>query len=184
VDPARQAKKPRQGEEAISAKVFVGNMSFKTTKEELTELLSQVGTIVDVHIPTDRESGRPRGFAFVRFSTDDEAAEAIKRFNGFEFAGRRLNINQAEDRPRRTDGAGPPPRREGGPPRDAGGGRDRPMDDARPPRSFAAPPPPEPPDPVRDDFEYRRSPDEEDDSGGRPRPKGSRRGLRARKRSL
>jgi cold-inducible RNA-binding protein len=157
-------------------------MSFKTTKEELTELLSQVGTIVDVHIPTDRESGRPRGFAFVRFSTDDEAAEAIKRFNGFEFAGRRLNINQAEDRPRRPDGA-PPPRREGGPPREMG--RDRPMDDGRP-RSFApAPPPPEAPDPVRDDFEFqRRSADDEDEGGRSPRGKGSRRGLRARKRSL
>ncbi len=159
-------------------------MSFKTTKEELTELLSQVGTIVDVHIPTDRESGRPRGFAFVRFSTDDEAAEAIRRFNGFEFAGRRLNVNQAEDRPRRTDGV-PPPRREG-PPREAPG-RDRGFDEGRSRAFVEAAPPPDPPDPARDDFDFRRraADGEEDDFGGRSmRGKGSRRGLRARKRSL
>ena len=159
-------------------------MSFKTTKEELTELLSAVGTIVDVHIPTDRESGRPRGFAFVRFSTDDEAAEAIRRFNGFEFAGRRLNVNAAEDRPRRPDGA--PSHHDGPPPGPTSRG-DRGPGDGRP-RAFAdaAPPPPELPNPAQVDFEFkRRSPDgEEDDFGRSPRGKGSRRGLRARKRSL
>ena len=160
-------------------------MSFRTTKEELTELLSAVGTIVDVHIPTDRESGRPRGFAFVRFSTDDEAAEAIKRFNGFEFAGRRLNVNEAEDRPRRTDGPGP---RRDGPPRESGGRSERGPDDGRA-RTFTPPsaPPPDPTAMPQDDFEFRprHTDGEDDDSGGRGfRGKGSRRGLRARKRSL
>jgi cold-inducible RNA-binding protein len=159
-------------------------MSFKTTKEELQALLSEAGTIVDVHIPTDRESGRPRGFAFVRFSTDDEAAEAIRRFNGFDFGGRRLNVNEAEDRPRRTDGAPGP--RPGGPPRDRVE-RDRPSGPG-PSRAFAEAPPP-PPDPAavpQNDSEFRRRhTDDDDDSGGRSaRGKGSRRGLRARKRSL
>jgi len=163
-------------------------MSFRTSKEELVELLSAAGTIVDVHIPTDRESGRPRGFAFVRFSTDEEAAEAIKRFNGYEFAGRKLNINEAEDRPRRVDGPGGP--RRDGPPFERSG--DRPPDAGRP-RPYApyaaaaAPPPPEPPAAPQDEFAFRprHNPDGDDDGFGKSaRGKGSRRGLRARKRSL
>ncbi len=152
-------------------------MNFRTTKEELTELLSAAGTIVDVHIPTDRESGRPRGFAFVKFSSDAEAAEAIRLFNGHELAGRKLNINEAEDRPRQG-GGGPPPRRDDRPP---------PRRDDRPPPRPMEPPPPEP------DFNSGRldappdfeAGDGDFGGGGRGhRGKGSRRGLRARKRSL
>ena len=96
--------------------MFVGNLSFRTTKEQLTELLAPAGQIVDVILPTDRETGRPRGFAFVEFSTEAEAKDAIQRFNGFEMDGRPLRINEAEARPPR------PPR----PfmPRDHGGGGD------------------------------------------------------------
>ena len=92
---------------AISTKVFVGNLNFKTTREELSELLSGAGRVVDVHLPTDRETGKVRGFAFVQFSNEDEAAQAIKLFNGQDLGGRKLNINGAEDRPRRTDGPRP-----------------------------------------------------------------------------
>lgn len=162
-------------------------MSFKTTKEELSELLSAAGSIVDVHIPTDRETGRPRGFAFVRFSKEEEALEAIRRFNGFEFGGRRLNVNQAEDRPRGGGGGSGPPRRDG-PPRERLERGGRGPEEGRS-RAFADLPAP-PPDPLsipQDDFDYRRHSDmsDDDDSGGRSfRGKGSRRGLRARKRSL
>lgn len=82
-------------------------------------MLSPAGNIVDLHLPTSRETGRPRGFAFVAFSTEAEAAEAIRRFNQLEVRGRKLNVNPAEDRPpRRADGPrfGP-----SAPPFDAGG---------------------------------------------------------------
>jgi len=81
----------------------------------LTDLLSAAGTIVDVYLPTDRETGRPRGFAFVQFSSETEAAAAIRLFNARELGGRRLKVNAAEARPPGTDGphpfrsAGPPP---------------------------------------------------------------------------
>ena len=96
----------------MSAKVFVGNLDFNTTKDEVQSLFSQIGEIKDVFLPMDRESGRPRGFAFVEFASDEDAAKAIEKFNGHELGGRALRVNAAEDRPR-TGGAG------------AGGGRGR-----------------------------------------------------------
>ena len=84
----------------MSSKVFVGNLDFNTTRAEVQELFSKVGEIRDVFLPTDRESGRPRGFAFVEFSSDEDAAKAIERFNGYELGGRALRVNPAEDRPR------------------------------------------------------------------------------------
>jgi cold-inducible RNA-binding protein len=131
-------------------------LSFSTTKEELTALLAEAGRVVNVHLPTDRETGRPRGFAFVEFSQASEAADAITRFNNREVAGRRLNVNPADDRPRRTG--------------------ERPAFRSAPGQSYAAPGPMSFGE-QRDDF----------GSGGASRPfknKGSRRGLRARKRSL
>jgi RNA recognition motif-containing protein len=134
-------------------------LNFSTTKEELTMLLAEAGRVVNVHLPTDRESGRPRGFAFVEFSQPNEAADAITRFNNREVGGRRLNVNAADDRPRR---AGAPSFRPG-------------------PPSYAASPGPSSfgggdQGAGRDDSAY---------GAGRPfKNKGSRRGLRARKRSL
>jgi cold-inducible RNA-binding protein len=98
----------------MAAKVFVGNLNFNTTKTEVQDLFSQVGAIRDVFLPMDRESGRPRGFAFVEFASDEDAAKAIEKFNGYELSGRALRVNAAEDRPRTS---GPRP---GG----FGGGRD------------------------------------------------------------
>jgi len=83
----------------VSAKVFVGNLSFQTSKEALGELLSQAGQVVDVFLPTDRATQRPRGFAFVEFATEAEAEEAIRRFDGQPLDGRPLRVNAAEDRP-------------------------------------------------------------------------------------
>ena len=90
----------------MASKVFVGNLNFNTTREELETLMSQVGQIKDVFLPTDRETGRPRGFAFVEFASEDDAAKAIEKFNGHELSGRALRVNAAEDRPRRTGGGG------------------------------------------------------------------------------
>lgn len=90
----------------MSAKVFVGNLDFNTTKDEVQSLFSQIGEIKDVFLPMDRESGRPRGFAFVEFASDEDAAKAIERFNGYELGGRALRVNAAEDRPRTGGGGG------------------------------------------------------------------------------
>jgi hypothetical protein len=122
----------------MSARLFVGNVPYETTRDELATLLSAAGTIADLHLPTDRETGRPRGFAFVTFSTEAEATDALQRFNDVEVRGQRLSLAAAHER------------------------------GSRPAESTPRPPP-----------------------GGRPaerrgtfKRKGSRRGLRARKRSL
>ena len=65
-------------------------------------LLAEAGQVVNVHLPTDRETGRPRGFAFVEFAQPSEATDAITRFHNREVGGRRLNVNAADDRPRRA----------------------------------------------------------------------------------
>ena len=90
----------------MASKIFVGNLNFNTTREELETLMSQVGAVKDVFLPTDRETGRPRGFAFVEYASEDDAAKAIEKFNGHELSGRALRVNAAEDRPRRTGGGG------------------------------------------------------------------------------
>ncbi|MEM7481025.1 MAG: RNA-binding protein [Acidobacteriota bacterium] len=96
----------------ISSKVFVGNLNFQTTKDELSTYLAGAGEVVDVYLPTDRATGRPRGFAFVEFSSPEEAAQAIEQYNGTELAGRNLNINEAQDRPRRPPSGPRPPRQD------------------------------------------------------------------------
>ena len=90
----------------MPSKVFVGNLNFNTTKEEVQALFSQVGELRDVFLPVDRESGRKRGFAFVEFTSDEDAEKAIQKFNGYELSGRPLRVNAAEDRPR-TSGPRP-----------------------------------------------------------------------------
>jgi cold-inducible RNA-binding protein len=102
----------------MPSKVFVGNLDFNTTRDEVQSLFSQAGEVRDVFLPTDRESGRPRGFAFVEFATDEAAASAIEKFNGYELGGRALRVNAAEDRPRGGGFGGPRPSFN----RDSGGG--------------------------------------------------------------
>lgn len=84
----------------MPSKVFVGNLDFKTTKDEVQALFTQVGAVRDVFLPNDRETGRPRGFAFVEYENDEDAAKAIEKFNGYQLSGRALRVNAAEDRPR------------------------------------------------------------------------------------
>jgi len=90
----------------VSTKLFVGNLDFKTTQGELQALFAQVGPVSDVFLPNDRATGRPRGFAFVEYESEDHAREAIERFNGFELGGRALRVNAAEER-RPSGGARP-----------------------------------------------------------------------------
>jgi RNA recognition motif-containing protein len=133
----------------MGQKVFVGNMSFDTTREELQELFAQAGEITEVVVPTDRMSGRPRGFAFVTFASDEAAAAAIQKMDGQLLGGRNLRVNEASAAPQRSFGGG------------GGGGFSRPFGAGG------------------------------GGGGGRPggpgggnRPKGSRRNVRARKRSI
>ncbi|HEX7153889.1 MAG TPA: RNA-binding protein [Thermoanaerobaculia bacterium] len=95
----------------MASKVFVGNLAFSTTREEVETLFAQAGTVRDVFLPMDRETGRPRGFAFVEYETEEAAAQAIEKYNGFSLGGRTLRVNAAEERtnrPRPSGGAGRP----------------------------------------------------------------------------
>lgn len=138
----------------MASKIFVGNLDYNTTKEEVQALFGQIGELKDVFLPVDRETGRKRGFAFVEFASDEDAAKAIEKFNGYQMGGRALRVNAAENRPRGDRPSGPPRQSyQGGgfQSPEGGGGEDR-------------------------DFYGSR--------GGAGKPKGSRRNLRAKKRSL
>ncbi len=118
----------------MAAKLFVGNLDFRTTRAELETLFGEAGPLRDVFLPLDRMTNQPRGFAFVEFESEEDATKAIEQFNGQELGGRRLRVNSAEERPPQPGGFSRAP--------------------------FAPP------------------------GGGMSKPKGSRRNVRARKRSL
>jgi cold-inducible RNA-binding protein len=80
----------------MNSKLYVGNMSFKTTETDLRNAFGQFGSITDVYIANDRETGRPRGFAFVTFSTDTESKLAAEKMNGVDLDGRQLTVNEAK----------------------------------------------------------------------------------------
>jgi len=77
----------------MNKKLFVGNIPFKISESELSELFSRFGNVVSVSIPTDRETGRKRGFAFVEMETQEEAEAAIKELNGHTLEGRQISVN-------------------------------------------------------------------------------------------
>jgi RNA recognition motif-containing protein len=112
-------------------------LNYQTTQTELETLFAEAGDVLEVFVPTDRNTGRPRGFAFVEFADESAVARAIEELDGREVGGRQIRVNEAQERPRR-----PPMPSPGGPPFERGGG------------------------------------------GPRPKPKGSRRNLRGKKRSL
>src|ERR1700761_3410298 len=87
-------------------RLFVGNISYNTTSDSLRNAFSQFGEVQDLHIATDRETGQPRGFAFVTMGTADAAATAMEKLNGTMLEGRSLRVNEAEERPRRGPGGG------------------------------------------------------------------------------
>ncbi|HEY0546435.1 MAG TPA: RNA-binding protein [Pyrinomonadaceae bacterium] len=80
----------------MSTKLYVGNLSFRTTSDDLKETFSQAGTVESASVIEDRETGRSRGFGFVEMATPEEAAAAIEQFNGKELAGRNLTVNEAK----------------------------------------------------------------------------------------
>jgi RNA recognition motif-containing protein len=87
-------------------KIYVGNLPFSATESEVRDLFAQHGTVDSVALPTDRETGRPRGFGFVEMPQAD-AQKAMQALNGFNMGGRPLRVNEAQDRPR-TGGGGRP----------------------------------------------------------------------------
>ena len=86
--------------------LFVGNLPFATTEDELRQLFSAFGEVQQVRIMTDRDTGRSRGFAFVEIADDEAAAQAISGLNGKDFGGRVLTINEARPKPERRGGFG------------------------------------------------------------------------------
>lgn len=93
----------------MSMKLYVGNLAFQTSSEDLQQLFSQAGTVESASVVEDRETGRSRGFGFVEMATKEEGEAAIAQFNGKEFGGRNLNVNEArprEDRGGRGGGGG------------------------------------------------------------------------------
>jgi RNA recognition motif-containing protein len=103
----------------MNTRLYVGNLSFNTTADGVRTAFQQFGTVSDVHLVTDRETGRSRGFAFVTMGTTEEAAKAIEGMDGKTLDGRPLRVNEAEQRQARGGGGGGGGYRGGG----GGGGR-------------------------------------------------------------
>ena len=104
----------------MSNKLFVGNLSFKTTENELQDAFSAFGTVTEANLMMDRMTNRPRGFGFVTMSTPEEAQKAIEGMNGKDMDGRALTVNIARPREDRPPGGGGGGSR--GPRREFGGG--------------------------------------------------------------
>ncbi|MCB0834835.1 MAG: RNA-binding protein [Bacteroidetes bacterium] len=96
-----------------SNKLYVGNLSYSTTEEGLTELFTQAGTVTSAKIITDRATGRSKGFGFVEMSTNEEAEKAAEMFNNFEYLERNLKVNEAKPQEKKSFSGG------------GGGGRSR-----------------------------------------------------------
>lgn len=105
----------------MSTKLFVGNLSFKTTENDLQDAFAAFGSVVEANIMMDRMTGRPRGFAFVTMASQEEAEKAIEGLHGKEIDGRALTVNIARPREERPAGGGGGR----GPRRDFGGRGDR-----------------------------------------------------------
>ena len=90
----------------MSMKLYVGNLSFQTSSNDLNQLFAQAGTVESAAVVEDRETGRSRGFGFVEMSSKEEAQKAIEQFNGKEINGRNLNVNEARPRENRGGGFG------------------------------------------------------------------------------
>lgn len=95
-------------------KLYVGNLAFQTTSEDLNALFAEAGTVNSANVVTDRESGFSRGFGFVEMSSNDEGTSAIKMFDGKDVGGRNLKVNEARPREERSGGGGGGGRNGGG----------------------------------------------------------------------
>jgi cold-inducible RNA-binding protein len=105
----------------MSSKLFVGNLSFNTTENDLQDAFAAFGTVTEANLMMDRMTNRPRGFGFVTMSSAEEAQKAIEGLNGKDMDGRALTVNVAKPREERTGGG----RRESGGGGYGGGGRSR-----------------------------------------------------------
>ena len=92
--------------------IYVGNLNYEVSQEDLSEVFSEYGKVKRVHLPTDRETGRKRGFGFVEMETEAEEEKAIETLDGAEWMGREIKVNKARPRENRNSFGG-------------GGGRDR-----------------------------------------------------------
>jgi len=90
----------------LSKKLYVGNLSFRTSSSDLDQLFSQYGSVISAQVLEDRETGRSRGFGFVEMNSDEEATSAIEALHDREFQGRRLTVNEAKPREPRPGGGG------------------------------------------------------------------------------
>ena len=90
----------------MSMKLYVGNLSFSTSNQDLSDLFAQVGSVETASVVEDRETGRSRGFGFVEMASREEGEKAIEELNGKEFGGRELKVNEAKPRENRGFGAG------------------------------------------------------------------------------
>jgi len=106
----------------MSTKLFVGNLAFATTENDLQDAFAAHGTVVEANLMMDRMTGKPRGFGFITMSTPEEAQKAIDSLNGTELDGRALTVNIARPREERSGGGGGGRREFGG---GRGGGRNR-----------------------------------------------------------
>lgn len=88
----------------MNTKLYVGNLTFQTGEAELRDTFGQFGTVTEVHLATDRETGRPRGFAFVTYATAAEAALAMEKLSGVELDGRQITVNEAKSKEETTAG--------------------------------------------------------------------------------
>ena len=84
--------------------IYVGNLNYEVTPEDLQEVFGEYGSVKRVHLPTDRETGRKRGFGFVEMNTDEEETEAINTLDGAEWMGRTIRVNKARPRESNNDG--------------------------------------------------------------------------------
>ena len=86
----------------MNKKLYVGNMPYDTTQDQIRELFAQAGEVTEVNLITDRDTGRPKGFGFVEMATVEGSSEAIKRFNGYSMGERALTVNEARPREERS----------------------------------------------------------------------------------
>ena len=95
-----------KGKRKMTTKLYVGNLAFETSSNDLETLFAKAGTVQNVSLIEDRETGRSRGFGFVEMQTKEEGAAAVAQFNGKEVGGRALKVNEAKPRENRGGGGG------------------------------------------------------------------------------